>query len=115
MQEDGITLHNCIYICFGFSTSLVWVGIEYVYLLSLQVVAFVLAIITRKVKIKVLNDSKEMVIIVYTSTTIMIILGIITFALSSRLVLNEILFSGGVMVATTVFLTFVFVPKVRVV
>ena len=38
--------------------------IQYIYLFSLQGAAFVLAILTRKVKIKVLND---MMIIVYSS------------------------------------------------
>jgi hypothetical protein len=86
--------------------------LEYIYLLSLQVAAFVLAILIRNVKIKVLNDSKEMMIIVYSSTTIMLILGIFTFALSTRFVLQEVIFGGLVMLATTIFLSFLFIPKV---
>lgn len=112
MQEDGITVNNCVYQCYGFTASLGWLAVEYIYLLLLQVAAFILAIITRKVKIKVLNDSKEVVFIVYTTTAIMIVLGIFTFAVSSQLVLTEAVFCGGVMVATTIFLAFVFVPKV---
>ena len=103
---------NCIYKCYGRLPSLVMVAIEFVYLILLQVAAFVLAIITRNVKIKVLNDSKQMAIVIYTSSTVMLVLGVITFTLASRLILNEVLFGFGIMLATTIFLGLVFVPKV---
>lgn len=112
LQEDGIRIENCINQCYGFSPALAWVALEYIYLLSLQVAAFILAILTRKVKVKVLNDSKEMIIIVYTSTTIMLVLGVFTFALSTRFILQEVIFCGLIMLATTIFLTVLFVPKV---
>ena len=111
-QEDGIRVENCVYRCYDFSVSYIWVGIEYVYLLSLQVAAFVLAILTRKVKIKVLNDSKEMMIVVYSTSAIMAVLGVFTFAISTRLILNQAIYCGLIMVATTIMLSFVFVPKV---
>ena len=113
LQEDGIETVNCVYQCYDFSPALIWVGIEFVYLFILQVAALVLAIATRKVKIKVLNDSKQMAIIVYTTSTVMLTLGVVTFAISSRLVLNEVLYGLGLMLATSVFLGLVFVPKVR--
>lgn len=105
-------MSNCIYQCYGFSVSLIWVAVEYVYLLIIQVAAFILAILNWNVKIKVLNDSREMMAIVYTSSCIMIVLGVITFALSVRFTLNEAIFSMGVMIATTIFLALTFVPKV---
>ena len=112
MQEDGIRVENFIYQCYGLSVSLAWVAIEYLYLVSLQVAAFVLAILTRKVKIKVLNDSKEMMIVVYSTSTIMLVVGVLTFAFDTRLILDQVIFCGLVMVATSVFLTFVYIPKV---
>ena len=105
-------MENCILQCYESISQLAWVAIEYIYLLSLQVAAFVLAILNRKVKIKVLNDSKEMLIIVYSTSAIMVVLGVLTFGVDGRIVVFEVLFSGLVMVATTIFLTFVFVPKV---
>lgn len=108
-------MNNCIYQCYGFSPALVWIALEYVYLLTLQVAALILAIVTRKVKIKVLNDSKEVVIVVYSSTTILLILGVFTFALGTRFILNEVLYCTGIILATTIFLVFVFVPKVSTV
>ena len=105
-------MNNCIYTCYGFDASLVWVGVEYVYLLIIQVAAFVLAVLNWKVTIKVLNDAKEMMVIVYTSSVILIVLGVFTFVLGTRLILNETLFNVGIFIATTVFLSFTFIPKV---
>ena len=111
-QEDGIKIENCIYICYGFSYALIWVALEYVYLLSLQVAAFILAVLTWRVKIKVLNDSREMMIVVYSTSAIMVVLGVFVFALDTRFILSEVIFSGLIMLATTIFIAFVFVPKV---
>ena len=85
---------------------------EYVYLVLLQVAAFILAIVTRNVQIKVLNDSKEMTVIVYSTSVVLLILGVITFAFDTRFALGEGLFGFGMMLGTTIFLAFVFVPKV---
>ena len=103
----------CVYGCYGFTVSLVWISLEYCYLLLLQLAAFILAVATCKVKIKVLNDSKSMLIIVYSTTIIMIGLGVITFILPVRLVTNEAVFSLGIMLATTVLLGLLFIPKVQ--
>lgn len=64
-------------------------------------------------QIKVLNDSREVAIIIYTTSAVLLALGVITFGLSSYLIVTEVLFSGGMMLATTIFLIFLFVPKVR--
>lgn len=80
----------------------------------MQVAAFILALLTRNVKIRVLNDSKEMAFIIYTTSVVLLALGGVTFGLSSYIIITEVLFSGGVMFATTVFLTLLFLPKVTV-
>ena len=79
----------------------------------LQVAAVILAFITRRVKIKVLNDSKSVAVIIYTTSVVLVALVIISFTLDSYVVVQEILFSGGIMLATTVILVFIFVPKVN--
>ena len=81
-------------------------------MISLQVAAFILAVITRKVKIKVLNDFKEMTLIVYTTASIMLVMCIPTFTPIPGFIGSEAVFSGGLILATTVFLTFLFIPKV---
>ena len=80
--------------------------------MSLQVVVFVLAVLIWRVKIKVLNDSREMMIVVYSTSAIMVVLGVFIFALRTRLILSEVILSGLIMLATTIFIAFVFVPKV---
>lgn len=114
-QADGIMINFCIFECYGDSSTLplVWTGISFGYLVVLQVAAFVLAVLTRKVSIEVLNDWKWMVIIIYTTSAVLLVLGVITFALTSYAIVTETLFSGGLMLATTVFLVFQFVPKVQ--
>ena len=91
---------------------LIWTAVSFVYLVLLQVAAFILAIITRKVKIRVLNDFKEVSIIVYITSVVLAVLAGITFGLSSYLIVTETLFTSGVMLTTTVVLFFLFVPKV---
>ena len=91
---------------------LVSAGVSLAYLVLLQVMAFILALATSKVKIKVLNDSKEMAIIIYTTSVVLLVLAIITFGLNSYSIVTEVLFSGGIMLATTIVLALLFVPKV---
>ena len=113
VQDDGITINFCEYECYnGRVLPLLLTGLGFSYLVLLQVIAFVLAVVTRNVKIKVLNDSKEMAIIIYTTSVVLLVLGIVTFGLSSYLIVTETLFNGGVILATTVVVFFLFVPKV---
>ena len=72
-----------------------------------------MAIATRKVKIKVLNDSKQLAVITYTTTTMMLILGAFIFAIPDLLILEEVTFVFGIYLATTVYVILLFVPKVR--
>lgn len=87
---------------------------EYAYLFLLQAAAVILAFKTRKVKIKELNDSKSVAAIIYITSIVMASLMIITFASDGYIVVAETLFSGGIMLATAVFLGLTFVPKVTV-
>lgn len=88
-------------------------ALEYLYLFLLQVAAVVLAFKTRNVKIKELNDSKSVAAIIYVTSIVMAALMIITFASDGYIVVAEALFSGGLMLATTVFLGLTFIPKAR--
>jgi len=102
-----------VYECYGLTISILWISLEYGYLLLLQVAAFVLALATCRVKIEVLNDSKEMMAIVYTTTAIVTVLGIFTFIRPTYMVLSEAVFSLGTMLATSLFLGLLFIPKVK--
>ena len=88
---------------------------EVLYLFSLQVAALVLAVANRNVKIEVLNDFKEMSVIVYTVTIMLVPMFAVTYGVSMYTTISEALLSGAIMSATTVFLFFTFVPKVGLV
>ena len=78
----------------------------------LQIVAVVFALQTRKVKIKALNESKEVAVIIYVASIMVVGIAIVAFTLRSYKNISEIFLSGGLITATTVFLLVVFIPKV---
>ena len=112
VQDDGVTVINCAWECYDKAPPFIWLSLEFVYMAVLQVMAFIFAFKTRKVKIKALNDSKSVTAIIYTTSIVLAGLAIITFTLNSFVVVTEVLFSGGIILATTIFVSFVFIPKV---
>ena len=103
--------------CFGGDSATLgftWLVVIYVYLAILQLVGFVLAIQTRKVKIKVLNDAKLITATVYISSIVLVVLIVVTFSgvIDSYINVIEALFSGGFLVAITAFMALIFIPKV---
>ena len=87
----------------------------FIYLALLQIVGIVLAFQTRKVKIRVLNDSKFVAALVYISSIVLVVIVLITFILRSYINISAALFSGGIIILATVFLVLMFVPKVSVI
>ena len=69
----------------------------------------------RRVKIKALNDSKEIAVIIYTNSIILVLVAVIEFALSAYHEVYAALLGLGIMVVATLFLTLVFIPKVTIV
>ena len=88
------------------------VAIIFCYLILLQVAAIVLAIQTRRVKIKVLNDSKYIIALIYISSITVLVIGVVQFVLGAVININELIVSGAFFIATTSFLSLTFVPKV---
>ena len=84
----------------------------YVYLGLLQVVAVVLAVQTRKVKIKGLNETKEVAAIIYVSSIILIGLAIVSITLRQYQNIGEALLNTGLIAANTTFIAVLFAPKV---
>ena len=97
--------------CFS-RLSFIWQIVLYLYLAVLQVSALVLAFKTRKVKIKVLNDSKEISAIIYVTSVIDFELLVVSVLLQDYNNIQELLFAGGVLIATTTVLALVYLPKV---
>ena len=67
----------------------------------------------RRVKIKALNDSKEIAVIIYINSITLVLLAVIEFGLNTYHEVYAALFGLGLMVGATLFLTLVFIPKVK--
>lgn len=89
------------------------IGLYNGYKVIIQVVALVLAFLTRKVKVKGLDDSKYIAVIVYITSIVLAILILSEYTLKEFINARAVIFSTGVIVSSTCILGFVFIPKVH--
>ena len=89
-----------------------WLAISYAYKGLLQLVAMFMAFHTRRVKIRALNDSKEIAVIIYINSITLALLAVVEFALNIYYEVYAALFGLALLVGATIFLTLIFVPKV---
>ena len=111
VQAENKNVHEFLYSCIN-SGTVIWLAISYAYKGLLQLVAMFMAFHIRRVKIKALNDSKEIAVIIYINSIILVLLAVVEFALDNYHVVSSALFGLGLMVGATLFLTLVFIPKV---
>ena len=111
MQDNGKRLENFVFTC-SKENSYIWLLISFIYKGSLQVLAIFMAFHTRKVKIKALNDSKEIMAIIYINSIILALLTVTEFALKPFNDVYAALFGLALLVEGTLFLGLVFIPKV---
>lgn len=79
----------------------------------LQVVGLVLAIQTRKVKLRGLRDSKYIAAIIYISSISIVVMALVTFALDKYINIGTGILAVVIFALTTTFLVLIFVPKVK--
>jgi gamma-aminobutyric acid type B receptor len=103
-----------VFQCSANNNANIVIAIIFFYLVCMQVAAIVLAIRTRRVKIKVLNDSKYIIALIYISSITVLVLGVVQFVLGAVININELLTSGVFFIATTSFLSLIFIPKVLI-
>ena len=114
IQMNGIIINTHFYTCFHEDTQTrTWIVVVFLYLALLQVIGIILAVQTRKVKVKVLNHSKHIAALIYISSIVLITRAVAVFAVHSLLNVREVIFSGGIIVLGFAFLSLVFIPKVR--
>ena len=70
---------------------------------------------TRRVKVKALNDSKEIAIIIYINSIILALLAVTQFALETYHDVYAAMFGLALLVDATMFLGLMFIPKVRLI
>ena len=78
----------------------------------MQLVGIILAFQTRKVRIPILNDSKSVTALIYISSIVLVVIVLITFILRGYLNVSAAMFYGGIILLATIFLIFIFIPKV---
>ena len=89
-------------------------GLYYGFKMALQFIALVLALLTRSVKVKGLDDAKYIAAMVYIICIVIAVLAVCYFTISDRMNTYVILYSTGLVIGTTAILTLVFIPTVSV-
>eukprot|EP00731_Ephydatia_muelleri_P014887 Em0008g607a len=111
-MANGVHVDYSLLVCYKASSlAFYWKILIFIYLAMLQIIGIMLAFQTRSVKYKELRDSKFVAIIIYVSSLILVILAIDTFLLNTYLNAYAAIFSLGIIILTTTFLLFTFVPK----
>ena len=111
IQDDQVTHTNFVFVCLS-DGAVVWVALSYVYKALLQLLAMFMAFSTRLVKIKALNDSKEIAVVIYFNSITLTLLAVVEFSLKQHHEVYAALFSLALLVEASVFLTLIFIPKV---
>ena len=115
LQSLGVRVEYCVWICQEANApSFYWQMFVFFYLIMLQVIGLVLAIQTRKVKLRGLRDSKYVAAIIYISSISIVVMALVTFALENFINIGTGIFVFCVFTLTTIFLVLIFVPKVRI-
>ena len=113
LQDEGINEDQFIYVCVN--NAIVWMAVSYTYKGLLQILAIFMAFHVRNVKIKVLNDTAQIVTIVYINSIILITMVVSYFFLTSYHNIYAAFFAMALMVGATVFLSLIFIPKVLII
>ena len=100
-----------MYICSSTARD-IFLGILYGYKMVMQVIALILAFVTRKVKVKGLNDAKYIAAAIYVTSIVLAVIIVATYSLKDFVNAFPTLFCTGFIIGTTSILGLVFVPKV---
>ena len=110
-QDEGIKEISVISRCHS-STEPYWLAVLFGYKIIIQITGIIFAFLIRKVKIKGLNDSKEVSAILYITSVILAVILVVNFVLGDYIDVDGFVYGFGVATAVTIVLLFTFVPKV---
>ena len=113
MQERQVRVDYYILNCQSRSNAY-WLSVVYGYKAVLQILALILALKLRKVKISGLNDSREIRRVVYIISGILLLLLIDSFFLTKYLNTYKSIAALGLITGPAAGLGFIFIPKVIV-
>ena len=105
-------MNSCVLRCNENVFFLIWSSLAIIHQFILHAAAIALAILTRKVKVNALNDSKYTAAGIYISTMLTIILLVVIFQLEAFKNTLVSVITTVVFLDSTTFLVLTFVPKV---
>ena len=106
-------MNHFIFLCTQ-TGSTIWLSISFGYKGLLQLVAVFMAFHTRRVKVKALNDSKEITAIIYINSIILALLIVTEFALATYHNIYAATFGLALLIVASLFLGLMFIPKVNI-
>lgn len=112
-QDDGYPVTFFVKRCHS-STEYYWISVLFAYKFLLQAIGVFLAFRIRKVKVKGLNDSREVSAILYITTAITVAVFLVTFIIGDYINVDGGTYGLGISTATTFVLILIFVPKVYI-
>ena len=107
-----MVVNYCTYSCYHSTDAVAFQALIMAILFLLQAIGIFLAFQTRKVKVKVLNDAKQVTAIIYVTSVCVVLIIMTTFALGAFLNISSTVFSLSIAAASTAFLILIFIPKV---
>ena len=110
-QSEGILVESYNMQCSS-ESGLIWVAVLAVYKVILQISGIVLAFLSRKVKVKGLNESREVQVLMIVTTPIVVVALALRLALSDYLNVVGTVWAFGVAVTGGSALVIIFLPKV---
>ena len=100
-----------IYICTSVARDAT-LGVLYSYKIFLQAVTVVMALRTRKVKVRGLDDYREIIMATYLTSFVLVIILIVNYTLKERINAFAAVTSLSYFIGATAIMVLVFVPKV---
>lgn len=111
MQDVRHVTEHFIHICRSTGQRIA-VGVSSFYKIVLQLVAFILAVRTQRIKIKGLNEAKFIIAAVYASSLGLVLATLTHFALVEYENVHAVLFAVALGFSATAILGLLFIPKV---
>ncbi|XP_019849005.1 PREDICTED: gamma-aminobutyric acid type B receptor subunit 2-like [Amphimedon queenslandica] len=112
-NEQDVIVNYCTYTCFSSHDAISYQALIMAYLFLLQVIGIFLAFQTRKVKVKILNEAKQVTAIIYVTSVCVVLIIMTTFALGAFINVHATLFCFSIAAASTAFLVLIFIPKMH--
>ena len=113
LQELMARINLFIYDCSSQTLiGTITIAIPLTFMYILQFCALYLAFQIRKVKVKGVNDTRNIAMVVYIVTTLFIIAGVVLIFLNDHITIYSVTFSSTAFMTATTVLGIIFIPKV---